>query len=171
MTENEGLSEVTDDQMDPSLVEDPLGLGGDLNEVDTSMPTLVEGLYELVVDKVEPKPNKAGDGRNLVVTFKTTAPATSVQAQEKGEEDDIKAGFPITCWWPLQQSDNPDAPDFKERHAQFQDAVLGTEKGNRPPYNPFAYVGARIIARLKVTKDDEYGLGNDVRRMTYIDES
>lgn len=161
---------MTEPVIDPAMGDDPLGIGGDLNAVDTSMPVLTEGLYELEVDDVSVKENKAGTGRNLVVRFKTTQPATSVQGAERGEEHDINPGFPVSCYWPLQQSDNPDAPDFLQRHAEFQDAVLGTEKGNRPQYNPFAYKGSKVIARIKVTKDETYGLGNDVKRLIHIDE-
>ena len=108
MNENEGI--------------DPLGLGLDLSQVDTSRPCLPEGLYVLEVGAVELKANKAETGRNLVVQFKTVTDAMDHTGAKL-----IPVGFAVTKYYPMQQSDNPKAPDFKRDLAFLQDAVEGTQ--------------------------------------------
>jgi len=120
---------------------DPLGLGLDLSTVDVSRPCLPEMVHVLAVDKVEVKDNKAGTGRNLVVVFKTVNDSPDVTGARV-----ISAGYPITKYYPLQQSDNEKAPDFKADLARLQDAVEGTKQGERPAFNPFNYVGSMVLS-------------------------
>jgi hypothetical protein len=60
-----------------------------LNDVDTSMPLLVEGKYALRIDKAEVVVSKSGKGSFLEVTYKTQEDAMS----NKGST--INAGFPM----------------------------------------------------------------------------
>lgn len=148
---------------------DPLGIILDLNDVDTSMPVLVEGLYILTIDKVEVVENKDKTGNNLLIIFKTAADATSLKGQAEGKEFDVKAGFPIRQYMPMQPNPNkPDARDFKENLAALQDAVTGSKKGNRGPFQPSTYVGRQVSARLKVTEDPEYGKQNNIARLAPV---
>ena len=131
---------------------DPLGLNIDTNEVDTSRPLLTDGIYPVLVSKAEVTPNKAGTGRNLVVTFSTLEPATSVAAESEGRSNDIAPGWMLTRYYPLQQSDNPKAPDFRVDLVKLQDACLGTKQGTRPAFNPNNFVGCKVRAAVKVRK-------------------
>lgn len=150
MNENEGI--------------DPLGLGLDLSQVDTSRPCLPEGLYVLEVGAVELKANKAETGRNLVVQFKTVTDAMDHTGAKL-----IPVGFAVTKYYPMQQSDNPKAPDFKRDLAFLQDAVEGTKQGERPPFNPFNYVGMQVLAKLRVRADDgEYGAQNEIAKLEKV---
>jgi len=141
---------------------DPLGLGLDLSQVDTSRPVLPEALYVLNIKDVKVQPSKKdADKKNLVVTFETTAEAMDVTGTKQ-----INAGYIVTKYYPLQQSDNDKAPDFKRDLAFLQDAVEGTKQGERPPFNPFNYVGQRVMAKLKVRADDgEFGAQNDIAKL------
>lgn len=139
---------------------DPLGLGLDLSGVDTSRPALPEGMYVLEVKEVKREPNKAQTGFNLVVVFVTTSESPDVTGEKT-----INPGFPIRKYYGLQQSDNAKAPDFKADLARLQDAVEGTEQGNRPPFNPFNYVGKMVMAKLKVETTDEYGTQNNIAKL------
>lgn len=144
---------------------DPLGLGIDLSGVDTSRPALPEGMYVLEVKDVKREQNKAQTGFNLVVAFATTSDSPDVTG-----EKNIAAGFQVRKYYPLQQSDNAKAPDFKADLARLQDAVEGTEQGNRPPFNPFNYVGRQVMAKLKVETTDEYGTQNNIAKLEPISE-
>lgn len=148
--------------MSEELQSDPLGLGLDLSGVDTSRPVLPEQVHVLNIDKVEVKDNKAGTGRNLVVTFKTVNDSPDATGARI-----ISAGYPIIKYYPLQQSDNEKAPDFKADLARLQDAVEGTKQGERGAFNPFNYVGKLVMAKLKIRKDDEFGDSNEIVKLEY----
>lgn len=139
---------------------DPLGLGLDLSTVDTGRPVLPEQLHALVIDSIEVKPNKKETGRNLVVVFKTVNDSPDVTGAKT-----ISAGYPITKYYPLQQSDNEKAPDYRQDLARLQDAVEGTKQGERPPFNPYNYQGQMVLAKLKVRKDEEYGDSNEITKL------
>lgn len=141
---------------------DPLGLGIDLSSVDVSRPCLPEQVHVLVIDKVEVKPNKAETGRNLVVVFKTVNDSPDVTGARI-----ISAGYPITKYYPLQQSENEKAPDFKADLARLQDAVEGTKQGERPAFSPYNYTGKLVMAKLKIRKDDEFGDSNEIVKLEY----
>jgi hypothetical protein len=59
----------------------PLDL--DLNTVDTSMPLLAKGIYDLQVTKVEKKKTSKG-GDMLAIELSTTAPSKSVKDEDLG---------------------------------------------------------------------------------------
>lgn len=144
---------------------DPLGLGLDLSGVDTSRPALPEGMYVLGVKDVKREANKAQTGFNLVILFETTSDSTDVTGDKN-----IAPGFIVRKYYPLQQSDNAKAPDFKADLARLQDAIEGTEQGNRPPFNPFNYVGRQVMAKLKVETSDDYGTQNNISKLEPISE-
>lgn len=148
---------------------DPLGLNVDLTDVDTSMPVLVEGLYIVNIDKLEVVENKDKTGNNLLVIYKTAAPATSIKGQAEGKENDVNAGWPLRQYMPLQNNpDKPDARDYKENLAVLQDAVEGSSKGNRGPFRPSTYVGKQVAVRVKIQDDPNYGKQNSIARVTAV---
>ena len=63
-------------------------LAGDLSTLDTSMPLLKEGIYDLLVAKVEVKTNTNGIS-NLRLAFRTTQDGFSTT------EEPLHKGFPI----------------------------------------------------------------------------
>jgi hypothetical protein len=145
---------------------DPLGLGLDLSNVDTSRPCLPEGIMVLEIGKVSKEESKKSPGNhNLLVQFKTTSDSPDVTG-----EKNIGAGFAISKYYPLQQSSNDKAPDFKADLARLQDAVEGTKQGERPPFNPFNYVGRLVMAKLKVVTSDEYGTQNEIAKLEFVTE-
>jgi hypothetical protein len=149
--------------MSEEMMNDPLGLGMDLSTVDVSRPCLPEQMHVLSIDSVEVKPNKKETGRNLVVVFKTVNDSPDVTGAKI-----ISAGYPITKYYPLQQSDNEKAPDFKADLARLQDAVEGTKQGERPPFQPFNYVGKLVMARIRIKKDEEYGDSNEIAKLEAV---
>jgi hypothetical protein len=127
---------------------------------------LPEGICVLEIGKVGREASKKTAGNfNLVVQFKTTSDSPDVTGEKV-----ISAGFPITKYYPLQQSSNDKAPDFRADLARLQDAVEGTEQGNRPPFNPFNYTGKLVMGKLKVVTSDEYGTQNEIAKLEFVTE-
>jgi hypothetical protein len=145
---------------------DPLGLGLDLSDVDTSRPILPEGIMVLEIGKVGREASKKVAGNfNLVVEFKTTSDSPDVTGEKV-----LPAGWKLTKYYPLQQSSNDKAPDYKADLARLQDAVEGTEQGNRPPFSPFNYTGRLVMGKIKISTTDEYGTQNEIAKLEKVTE-
>jgi hypothetical protein len=147
---------------------DALGLNLDLNGVDTASPVLEANSYVAEIAEVKVVENKAKTGNNLVVVFKTCSTATSVQGRAEGKSDDVKPGWTLRQFMPLQQSENPDAPDYRKQLAALQDAVEGTTKDSRSQFNPYTYVGRQVLLRVTVKDDETYGLTNEIRKVSAV---
>lgn len=122
------------------ITDDPADiLSVDLSGVDTSFPLLPAGLYDLVVDGVKVEPNKAGNGRNVVIALKTTTDTTSV----KGEA--LNKGFPITTYISLTPAEKYNEASIKRGLALFQQAC-----GIKGQFQPVSQYKDKIV-RCKVT--------------------
>jgi hypothetical protein len=144
----------------------PLDLNIDLNETDTAMPVLLPGLYDASVKSAEVSENNAKTGWNLVMQFELNEPATSVAAEERGDENDISPGFVLFKYYPMQQSDNEKAPDFKRDLAALQDACLGTERGHRGELRYTEFVGKPVTISTKIGKEtNDYPASTEVKRV------
>ncbi len=148
-------------------MEEPLQLDIPTQEVDTAMPRLIDGDYPCRVDKQEIVPSKQGEGKhNLLVIFKTTVPAES----QKG--DSVNAGYPVRKYYPLQQSENPDAPDFRRDLCLLLDAAYNVEDpANRPNITNdtlAGLMGKEVLVKVKLVDDEEYGWSNEVRGVNAI---
>jgi len=138
---------------------DPLDLDIDLNDVPTTMPRLATGDYHCKIKEAAPKPNSKGTGHNLEVTFATQDEGTSTDG------DTIRAGYEIRKWYPLQQSDNPDAPSFKRDLRVLCNAAFGADDGEElPPLREILprLLGADVVARVKFKEDPQYGPSNEI---------
>lgn len=144
------------------------GIDINLAGVETGMPILVTGHYPVEVDEVSVEDSKNTPGnRNLLVKMKLAGPATSIQGQKEGRTNDVKAGFPLRLYLPLQQSEKPDAPDYRKRIAEFQDAVEGTDvKTRNPEFNPFDYKGKIFVVQVAVDNDPEFGMTNNIKKLS-----
>lgn len=142
---------------------DPLGLNIDLQGVSTSMPVLPAGKQPMHIASVEVKQGKEDPNkRNLLVVFAT---AEDVQLADGSV---IGAGFKLSKYYPLQQSDNPKAPDFKRDLAVLVDAALGTDETSRPSLGAALndLTGRTVIASLAIENDPVYGSQNRVGRLS-----
>jgi len=149
--------------------DDPLGFGFDSNEVETARPLVAPGKYPGKVKEFSIEPNSKQTGRNLVVRFEFTQDVPSCKIVDgkvgpKSITNDLKAGFTVTKWYPMQQSDNEKAPDYKEDLVRLQDAALHTKKGSRPRYNPSEFVGKDVLIGVSIQKpkDEVSPPGNNV---------
>lgn len=140
----------------------PLDLTIDLNGIDNSRPVLLAGVYEMVIKSVEILANKQQTGRNMLVEFATVHNETSVSGQKEGKQGDVNPGFTVRKYYPLQQSENPKAPDFRKDLCFLHDAVHGTTAANRGGLDPASYVDQHVMVKLRVESDETYGDQNSV---------
>jgi hypothetical protein len=145
---------------------DPLNLNIDLAGVQTAMPVLPAGKHPFVVDNAEVKPGKEDPTkRNLVVTFALAAVVSLADGTN------INPGYKLTKFYPLQQSDNPKAPDFKRDIAVLFDAVYDTDESTRPPLTGetvMGMFGKPVLVNVTVEQDPTYGTQNRVGRISKV---
>lgn len=133
----------------------------DLAGVDTSMPRLEKGKYAAIIEDVSVEPSKKNPAnQNLLVKFKTTEDGVSTRGEK------INAGYPLRRYLPLQQSDNPNAQDFRKALAQLVDAAFGTSQADRPALNSEtlqSLKGKELELTVSIQEDEQYGESNDVK--------
>lgn len=138
----------------------PLDLNTDLSGVSTDMPRLADGDYPCGIKSTEIAENKAGTGHNMCVIFKTTEEGFD----QNGEP--LNAGMEVRKYYPLQQSENPNAPDFRRDICVLIDAALGTDQNTRPALTEeliASLVGEEVTVGVKLRESEEYGLQNEVK--------
>lgn len=145
---------------------EPLNLNIGLGDVDTSMPRLASGKHLMGIKKAEVGPNKAGTGHNLLVSFATKEPAESTAG------DVLNPGFQVRKYYPLQQSDKENAPDFRRDIAVLIDAAYNVDDANNRPTlsqeTIAGLVGREVVVTVKVTQSDEYGEQNEVGMISAV---
>lgn len=139
----------------------PLDLNIDIKNVDTSMPRLLAGQYLCKITEASVAANKAGTGHNLMVIFSTL---------EEGESNQGKVlapGQQFRKYYPLQQSENENAPDFRRDLTTLFDAAFKvSDPADRPAItvdNIAALNGEEVVVSVNLKEDPEYGLQNEVR--------
>ena len=143
-----------------------MNLNLNLKEVDTSIPVLAEGEYNMIISEVECKPSKTDETkRNLVVTFRTIQ-------ENPGHKPETVCGphYPVRKYYPLQQSENPAAPDFRRDLALLFDAAFQiTDPDDRPKIESegqFEVVKQKEVrVRVSVRDDADYGISNEVKKV------
>ena len=154
----------------------PLSFSFSLADVDLSRPLLSAGSYlmRIASTKVEESKNKPGNF-NYVVVFETTGAATSRDAALNGNADanDIGAGYKLTKYYPLQQSDNPKAPDFRQDITRLWLAVYNAKTpAEAPGFDAEAdIVGKELSVTVRVAKaapDSQYGDSNEIQKIQAV---
>mgnify|MGYP000281788675 CR=1 FL=1 len=141
-----------------------------LADVKLTPPVFAAGAYAFEVVKQEVTDNKAGTGKNFVVTFASLASATSKDKVQAGESDanDIPAGRQLTKYYPLQQSDNPKAPDFRADLTRLMMALHNCSQADCPPFRTSNdLTGKKLVLQLRVAPANEatgYGESNEVSK-------
>lgn len=137
-------------------------LNVDITDTDTTIPRLPDCQVAAEITKATVAENSRQDGMNLVVDF-----ATLEEHEAADGKRTVNAGYPLRTWYPLQQSDNPKAPDFRIGLAELSDAALGTSQGNRPSLKEMvsALPGRKVSVRIQFEEDEQYGPSNRVRRV------
>lgn len=142
--------------------QEPLILDVDLSQVDTTIPVLTAGLYDLRVEAITKEENKAKTGFNAKLKLTTTTVAT-----DKNDKP-VKEGFPLFMYFPLQsKSDATDPDGWKKNFAMLQDAALGCSLGNRPArFDAGDIIGKIVRADVKIG-DFEGRSTNNIGQLTH----
>jgi hypothetical protein len=154
------------------MTHSPLSLT--LNNVDTSMPILVEGRQPLSIKDAKIAESKSGKGFMLVLTLQTVDPSKDIKGK------DVAAGFPIIhrFMWPApgtEFGDGEQAPNYLAQLTRFQLAVLNlrdtpenkAELANIPFDDAFIadLPGKILMCNIRTSKSkegDEYGPRSEV---------
>lgn len=94
-------------------------LAEDLSSVDTSMPILKEGLYDMTISSCKEGTTKDKTGVIVTIILKTTAPAFSTTGEE------VQPGFPVYHRMNQTPTGGMTADMIRKRNAQFVEAVEG----------------------------------------------
>lgn len=142
---------------------EPIDLDIDLSQVDTSIPVLNKGIYDLKISGITREENKDKTGYNLKVKFTTTEPATSTNDKE------IAPGFPMFKYYPLQKKQGgSDKFDFRIGLASLIDACLGCMMENRPKFNSGELINKTVRANIAVVENKDDGtFQNEIKRLSH----
>jgi hypothetical protein len=145
-----------------------IDLGG---RVDTTPPCPAAGQAVATLANVEQSQNKKGTGHNLVLKFTLDNETIALPAPD-GTTKRCAPGYAITEWLPLQQSDNPKAPDFRVKLCRIYDALAGTTDDTRPNNLPFgALLGKKVILTLEPENSPEFGFNPRIKKFTFLNQS
>jgi hypothetical protein len=126
--------------------------GIDLNKVETGIPILPAGDYNVKVESMESRPNKAGDSEVLWFKLVLEDNATS----RDGET--LHAGFPIFGRASLKVTEKYDP--IRRHLAPLMDCFLGFRTNE---FETEDFVGKSGRVRLQIRQDPEYGESNEIK--------
>lgn len=131
----------------------------DTESVDTSRPYLPPGTYPFNIKDISVVPSKNAPGnKNLKVDF------VLADAVEAANGVPVNPGFPLSKYYPLQQSPKANAPKFEVDIAVLIESALGVKA---PLSSEVAreLIGKTVGLTLKVTQSEQYGTGNEIARV------
>lgn len=142
----------------------------DLKSVDTTPPRIEDGTKAILeIAKAECLGNKAGDGYNLLVEFKTTDELPN----NKGTS--MQPGYTLSKYYPLQQAEQKPGkgapPDFKIDLTKLVLAAYDVAQSEAPEFNDetvSGLVGKRVSATIKLKDDPQYGPSNEVANIKAV---
>lgn len=124
----------------------------DLSNVETGIPLIAQGLHEVEVLEITPKPNKNNTGTNL--SIKLGLVNHTKKFDGSGE---VNPGYPLFDLISLTPTEKYDP---RQRLAAFMECFLGVKN---VPFNPISqFIGLKGMVRVKVEKDDQYGDKNRI---------
>ena len=124
----------------------------DLNKVETGIPLLPPGDYEVKVVKMEVERNKANDGDLLNFKLVLVDPARS----RDGEM--LNPGFPIFGRASLKVTEKYDP--IKRHLVPLMDCFLGTRPQD---FETDDFIGKEGRIRVSVRNDEQYGESNEIK--------
>ncbi len=143
-----------------------IDLGG---RVDTSMPCPAAQQVVATLVSIDAAPGKKNpNNNNLVLKFAIDNEVPALPATD-GTPKTCPAGYQITDWLPMQQSDNPKAPDFRVKLCRVYDALAGTNDDDRPASLPFgALQGKKVILVLEPENSPDFGFNARIKKYMYL---
>lgn len=142
----------------------PLSL--ELSGTDLTPDRLPKGEYGFTIKSAEFVAGKVDGRYNLLTIYKLNEDAVS----QRGNP--ISAGYEIRSYRPLQQSDNPKAPDFKVALTKDIMATFGiADVAEVPALNDellAAMAGRPVILSLSLDDIEEFGPSNSVKAVKAV---
>ena len=140
-----------------------------LKDVEIGIPVIADGVYHARIDKVEVKPNKKGDGNNLVIMFRILD--NPVTLHKDGKEVENKGQVVNTRYFSLVPSDNYD-PDKNMKELAV---AIKLPEGKDLELEDLKDKVVMVKVEHKPEEKDEasgktYPEGNDIRRITPLRE-
>lgn len=148
---------------------DPLAFAVDLGgKVDTTPPVPIAGSHVVELAGVEVKENKKQNGNNLILTFKLVNAVAALPGKD-GSPRQCNPGFTYNEYLPLQQSENPNAPDYRVKICRIFDALAGTDDSTRPGNLPFGtLIGKQCIIVTEPKQEEGYGLVSRIKQFNQL---
>jgi hypothetical protein len=132
----------------------------DLSTVQTALPVLKAGTYEVLVAEASFSENKAKTGQLLNIKL------TLVNAAVSLTDVAVNPGFPIFDRISAVRTFKEDGVTVKydplPRFAAFREGVTGDKAGAFMPVEQ--YIGKKVAVRIKVDDDPEFGQKNVVQK-------
>lgn len=135
------MSEETTNPETPTTTPIDL-LNEDLSGVDTSLPIIIEGMYDLEVFSIAKEPSKDGAKENINLVLHTTETASTTT------RDVVQKGFPIFHTISITPTEKYSVEQIKRKLAELTQAV-----GVRS-INPLEAIKGRIV-RTKIVIEPE----------------
>ena len=123
----------------------------DLNKVETGIPILPPGDYDVKVVSMEVAPTKAGD-EQIKIKFALEEPTHARDGEHIG------AGFPVFARAALKTTDKYDP--VRRHLVPLMDCFLGQRPSE---FETEDFIGKVGKIRLMIRNDDQYGESNEVR--------
>ncbi len=140
-----------------------------LANIELGIPIIVEGVYHGRIDKVEVKPNKRGDGNNLVVQYRILD--NPVVGHKKGEAIENKGQIVNTRHYSLVAT-----PDY-DPDKNMKELAVAIKNPPEADLTVEALLNKLVMLKIEVRdkrKDEatgkEYDESNEVRRVTPVPE-
>ena len=126
----------------------------DFTNVETGMPTIPKGLYEVEVLTATIDRNKKQTGSNANFKFGLTQPTTA----EDGKA--VNPGFPVFHVISLVKTDKYDP---LQNIARFMECFTGTKSGKFLPVENF--IGMKGNVRIDIDDNPEFGKRNIIKQL------
>ena len=137
----------------------------DLSTVQTALPVLPAGVYEVIVSELKFDENKAKTGKLLNIKLTLVNPCKSLP-DDKGATREVNQGFPLFDRISAVRTFKDDGIEVKydplPRFAAFKEGVLGDKTGAFMPLEQYA--GKKVGVRIAVEDDAEFGRKNVVKK-------
>lgn len=144
---------------------DPLKINVQIGGIDSSVPLLPEGDYQVQVVESTVEPNKDKTGLNWNMKLGLAGAATAIDGRP------VNPNFPFFMVLALQaREDSKDPEAFKRSLCDAVDAIFGTDKTNRPDITlPTIQSAVGKLVMAQVILDEYQGVKNNkVRRLKKI---
>jgi len=129
----------------------------DLTGIDTTRKTLVDGKLTARLESITVGDNHDKSGQQLNLIWSTTEQATSEQAKEVGDQNDVPIGFKLrdNVAWPEEDTEYYDL--HMKIISSYQDALLDTEQDDRGCAKPREWIGQEAVVSVRSTTSKKDG--------------